>query len=295
MKVFEILDPKKFEPTDVKQDARTKYAELSRGSDDYAPQQGIEKLGSGLFGSAHATEEEPGTAHKVVRPAKNLNDDGYYQYMKMLASHVEGSNNRYFPKVYDIEVYKSPNPSLQPDTPYTYKVQMERLQKFSTLSAEELMQIGNNLFSNFEALVSSRNGQRKNLRGEDYVHNKVGFEKRNRAEQEALKIQKQKVLFGAKGEEEYSRSYKDVLENALFDAIKTAMTPDQRSWGRSSGHGPSTNIKDPELKRALIILRGFIKKSRDTGNSREPDIHSGNIMVRRGPFTPQLVFTDPVV
>jgi hypothetical protein len=302
MKVFELLTPQKLEPKDTEVSARDNFDRLNRGQDDrYGAEtqsdeeNGIERLGSGLFGTAYSTKEEPGTANKVVRPASNLGRDGYYQYMKMLASHKEGSDNRYFPRVYDVEVFKSPpDPNQRYQEPYTYKVEMERLHRFSDLSVEEMMEMGNKLFSNFQALLSSYNQKRKNLRDENKVRDKIGAGKRSRDEHERLKIQKQKVLFGQKGEEEYSRKFKSVVEDAFFDAIRTAMEVPYRP--APGDKGPATNIKDPELKRALIVLRGFIKKSRKGDNDpRGPDIHGGNIMVRRGPFAPQLVFTDPVV
>lgn len=56
------------------------------------------------------------------------------------------------------------------------------------------------------------------------------------------------------------------------------------------GEKVATYVKDPKLKEALIILRDLIKKDEDV----VPDIHDGNIMIRRGPGGPQLVLTDPV-
>jgi hypothetical protein len=56
------------------------------------------------------------------------------------------------------------------------------------------------------------------------------------------------------------------------------------------GEQVATYVKDPRLKEAMIILRALIKNDHDVA----PDIHDGNIMVRRGPGGPQLVLTDPV-
>jgi len=298
VKVFEILDPKKFEPKEIEEPSIDKFNKLNRGEDDRygnrGESPGIKRLGSGLFGTAYATHEEPGTAHKVVRPTRNLEQDGYYQYMKMLASHAEGSNNRFFPKVYDIEVFKSPNQADNwQNAPYTYKVEMERLKPLKDLSTEELVQIGDRLFSDFQSMISSHNNTRNSLRHDTQLRNKLGFGKRDRAEQESLRFRKQKPEYGDFKDEEYTYNYRDTVERALFAEIKSAMSaPERHARGYK---GPSTNIKDPEFKRALMILKGFVTKSHTTGDYRGPDIHSGNIMVRRGPYAPQLVFTDPVV
>jgi len=50
-----------------------------------------------------------------------------------------------------------------------------------------------------------------------------------------------------------------------------------------------TYIKDPNLKGAMLILSSLVKKQ-----NTNPDIHDGNLMIRRGPGGPQIVITDPV-
>lgn len=52
----------------------------------------------------------------------------------------------------------------------------------------------------------------------------------------------------------------------------------------------ATYIKDPKLKAALMILQSLLKKNKNF----DADIHSGNIMIRRGPGGPQLVILDPI-
>jgi hypothetical protein len=50
------------------------------------------------------------------------------------------------------------------------------------------------------------------------------------------------------------------------------------------------NIKDRNLKSALVIIHNVMKKS----DFFEPDIHGGNIMIRGTPYGPQLVLMDPI-
>ncbi|CAB4133417.1 hypothetical protein UFOVP257_182 [uncultured Caudovirales phage] len=50
------------------------------------------------------------------------------------------------------------------------------------------------------------------------------------------------------------------------------------------------NIKDRNLKAALVIIHNILKKY----DIFEPDIHGNNIMVRGTPYGPQLVLMDPI-
>lgn len=55
-----------------------------------------------------------------------------------------------------------------------------------------------------------------------------------------------------------------------------------------------TIFKDKHFKQAVMLMRSLHSKTRDSGQPMFWDIHSGNIMIRRGPGGPQLVITDPV-
>jgi len=198
-------------------------------------------LGGGAYADAHASKEEPGTAIKTVRPQRNLNQDSYYVYLKMLASHPEDYNNRYFPKVYDINVFTTKKGHI------TYKVDMERLQPFDDLLEKEATAIGNHIFENFEQLNQS--------------------------------------------------SYRNYPKATLISCIGTALGGSNRQYNNID-----VIIKDEEFAEAARMLTGLINRikgvSMDTnGRSKRHlslDIHTGNVMVRRGPFMPQLVLTDPV-
>lgn len=56
------------------------------------------------------------------------------------------------------------------------------------------------------------------------------------------------------------------------------------------GDKVATYIKDPNLRAALTILKHLVKSN----SNINPDIHPGNIMVRRTPGGPQIVIADPV-
>jgi hypothetical protein len=58
------------------------------------------------------------------------------------------------------------------------------------------------------------------------------------------------------------------------------------------GESPMDLITDPQLREALLIIKGV---ARNTHTGGHPDIHEGNVMLRRGPTGIQLVITDPMV
>ena len=59
-------------------------------------------------------------------------------------------------------------------------------------------------------------------------------------------------------------------------------------------HEKLTLFKDPYLKQAIMLIRHLRKTTADAGIGMFLDMHRGNIMLRRLPTGPQLVFTDPV-
>jgi hypothetical protein len=234
----------------------------------------VERLGSGAYAHAYASTKEPGTAIKVAKPQKDLKHDGYFQYIEMLSKHKEGSDNRYFPKIYDVQIFQTKEGN------YTYSADMERLLPLSTLSNEELETIGNHIFNNFGQMVSSSHDARKRLQI-DKQNRKVYGNEPWMEKTPPREHGKDKALKG-------SDNYTYAINSALFTGISNAMTSDS----------PATYIKDPEFKRAMMIVRSLVQKTKNNPDGmtrRGPDIHGGNIMVRRGPYMPQLVLTDPFV
>ncbi len=228
----------------------------------------IERLGAGFFATAYANAQEPGTAIKVAKPFSVLKNDPYFKYVSTLAKHKEGADNRYFPKIYDVKVFKDP------EGLYTYSVDMERLQPFSSLSTDEMLQIGNHIFYGFDQMIADANEKKKLMKKHDVNAKRQHTDPRPHDKKYSIKD---------------TESYQWAISRAMMRGIATCLGPNA---------DPATNIKDSELKRALVILRSIIKASAtetETGKQRAHDIHQGNIMVRRGPFMPQLVITDPLV
>jgi len=205
-----------------------------------------ERIGStdARFGRVYVNPEEPGTATKIVRKVEDIHSDAYFKYISALAKNDRITNNPFFPRIYKVRVVKDKQGKD------LYSVEMERLQDFDTLSAEECNMLGQKLFFNY-----------------------AGFERDMLA--------RKKEITPTQHRDEVSLEDRGDAGFVLLKAIgKCLENPEQ----------VATYIKDPKLKAALVILQGMLK--RDVG--LVPDIHSGNIMVRRGPGGPQLVITDPI-
>lgn len=244
MKLFELITP-----TDLKYRSITNRSAYDKAK---AMRKAIDRnksefVGNGAYASVFQSEKDPGSVQKLARPIPSLTNDGYYQYLDMIAKNDRMSNNPYFPKVYGLKTFKDRAGN------YTYRVNMEKLHNFNTLSTEELEMLGRKMFTNFDQRYSE---DRKNW---------LPYEGDQNRDEE---IRSSAAHKGAR--------------DALIDLIERAIHRRSKV---------STNIKDPYLKQALSMLRHLVK----TGNKEYmSDIHQGNIMVRRGPFTPQIVITDPL-
>lgn len=259
MKVMELLTPNmlKDQPTD--QPARSKWNELTR-------QKGTKQISkNSRYADAFSIDNDPGTINKVARPTNkdelgrethltSLGEDGYYQYLDMLSKNERISNNPFFPRIYDLKTFKGK------DSKYTYSVNMEKLQPMDTLSLEEVLMLGRNLFTDFDASM-------KQYRAEIYPDLKTPKRTDSEAENERL-------------QHWYQGSMRNAAVDCLAHMFDVAM--DYNS-------GVATNVKNSHLKQAMMLIRKTVQS-----NQFVSDIHRDNIMVRRGPTAPQIVVTDPI-
>lgn len=254
MKVFELVNQQSFTPKRLKTPASVKYRETLKNTDHNR-----ELLGQGSYANVYARDNDPGAVDKVAKPispverdgpGKGLSDglenDAYYKYLKLITTNDRMSSNPYFPKIFDLKTFKGN------DGRYTYEVNMEKLHRLTTLSLEEVKMIGDNLFTNYRAVVKDS----------------IEALAPGGIETEDKEMIKQIT----------KRGHLEALSNCIQGAIENQSEP-------------ATYIKDQKLKQAVMLIRGLVKK---THPHMINDAHVGNIMVRRGPFTPQLVLTDPV-
>lgn len=218
-------------------------------------------LGSGSFATAFSTKEDPGTVRKVVGPLHSspAGSDAYFEYVSMLANNDRIMSNPYFPRIFDIQVKQFPGPhSRWPDDReqdmFAYAVDIERLHHFDTLSNEEARMLGNLMFYNFE-------------RSGDIPKSRVERPPGDDSKREAI----------------VTRDYTDGLMKVLYDTFDR-LNPAKRA----------TTFKDPKLKQAVMLVRKVLNDGRAKDHNFFADIHSENIMIRRGRGIPQLVFNDPV-
>lgn len=263
MKLFELITRKNFKPQTMKTPAADIHRQLIRQNREH----GKELVGQGSFADTYSHEKDPGSVEKLAKPISPtrmlgsaqvaqsystksaLENDPYFQYLKLLSTNDRMSNNPYFPKVYDLKAFKGS------DGRYTYTVNMERLQRFVKLSTDEIKMLGNNLFTTFQAEVQDT----MKAFGVENVTDQEGYEEANEQIMHQM----------------YATAFAGLLDRAI----------DRNS-------DPATYIKDKNLKQAVMLIRHLVKSK--TKEEITNDLHVGNIMVRRGPFMPQVVITDPV-
>ena len=79
-------------------------------------------------------------------------------------------------------------------------------------------------------------------------------------------------------------NYRDKLTDRIDDTFEEDYWSDKPSR-------LATVVKDRYYKQALMLIKGMISKN----DRMRMDMHSENIMIRRGPGGPQIVITDPVL
>jgi hypothetical protein len=244
MKLNELfLTPDQLKYKQTKQKIAPKWNRLSKTDDTRS------RLGGGAYADAYASEKDPGSVDKVAKPSEinSLSSDAYYQFLDMLSRNDRIANNPFFPKIHKLETFRGK------DGKYTYRVNMEKLSPLKTLSTEEAVRIGTELFAEYGP---AHKAMRKNY----------GIKPTRPSEDPEQDDQGHNKHFAA--------------IYILAECFQQALYSD----------GPPTNILNSHLKQAITLLRNILKKRQ----SFAPDLHAGNLMVRRGPFAPQIVITDPI-
>jgi len=278
MKLYEILQQPKIQYKKPKQE------DLWDVHHRIAHSKLLTKLGQGLYASVRQHKNRPGVVTKISDPVENLENDGYFNYLKMLATNKSVVDNLYFPKIYSIKVYETP-PSEMYSYSMFYIVEMERLESFKDASLHELEMLADRMFYDFDDFVKMAAAtQLKSNTGLDWDPQNIGPELRRMSyvmkqrqkipPHPAEKRSNQELKIS---EQDKHNLYVGIIAEFLDNAVK--------------GHKSDllAQIKDPMLKQALMLIKKLLSQG---GHGR--DIHYGNIMVRRTSVGPQLVITDPL-
>jgi len=115
-------------------------------------------------------------------------------------------------------------------------------------------------------------------------------------EEEALALGKRMFYDYERLAKERIKQSKD-MPNPHNEALMEFIRKDIfKVWGDPSKIGShKTMFKDPDLKKAVMLIVTLKNAFEGMDKSIFFDIHTGNIMVRRTPGGAQLVITDPVV
>ena len=237
------ITPKQLKPERLKTRGTKRQVALMKTPDYKA-------LGHGMYASAYASEKDPGGVEKIANPnmIDSLKKDAYFQYISKLAERQKSASNVYFPKIFNLKVYRGR------DGKYTYNVNIEKLLPLDSLSTEEISMIGEYLFKDF---IEGWNQHMKGM-----------------LEDMDMSPEEQKRFLDTERERNLFLQYFCLL---LHDCITEKRMRLQ--------------IKDPKLIEAVRTIKQVLDVNKKLFLA---DIHPENIMVRRGPFIPQIVFTDPV-
>lgn len=214
--------------------------------------------GEGSYANVYSNDADPGGVDKVAKPISPKDHGG------QLIDGLEDDAYYKYLKLITTNERFSNNPYFPRvynlktykgnDGRYTYEVNLEKLQKLVTLSTKEAKMLGHNLFTDYDDQVN---------------------------------ITKEELIPGGMKTDD-KRLVDQILHRIHLEAISELIQKAIQNNGEPTAH---VNIKDAKFKQALTLIRGLIKKNHPHMTN---DAHVGNIMVRRGPFTPQLVLTDPV-
>lgn len=244
MKVFEIfMTPNQLKYQSIDEPIDDRWERLR------ATPRGRSRVGTGAFASVYASEKDPGSVEKVASPLmiSSLSNDGYYQFLDAIAHNDRISKNPFFPKIYKLQTFRDK------EGKYTYSVNMEQLHALKTLSSEEAIRIGRELFTNFDGVFKAVRKE-QNVQGSRPSRNPE-------ADENKIRLQHLVTIM--------------TLARCFNDAIQADTV---------------THVTNTHLKQAIMLIHKIMKSSED----RAPDLHTGNLMVRRGPFAPQIVITDPI-
>lgn len=110
----------------------------------------VDYMGGGAFADVFQHRNRPGTVMKVGVIGAN-NKDGYVLYLNHIFRNQRMQSNPYLPRVYDIKTYQ-----VRP-TRLEYVVEIEKLEGLQDVDAEEIRNMGERLFNDYE-------GQKERLR-----------------------------------------------------------------------------------------------------------------------------------
>ena len=117
------------------------------------------KKRSGAYAKVDVDPDEPFTAKKKYHvPMKDVEDDGYYVYIKTIADRGLAKSNPYFPRVYNVDIEKDKTGKVRPE------FKMETLISSSELDAAALYGMGDRMFENFEYMLPVKDPDEKQLR-----------------------------------------------------------------------------------------------------------------------------------
>lgn len=107
----------------------------------------------GRYSQVKPDENDPHMVKKKsYDPIQDLEQkDGYFFYINKISETGVADGNPFFPRVYDVDVYKDSTGKA------TFDAKIEKLIRGEELSEEEIMSVGNRCFNDFEEAIERKN------------------------------------------------------------------------------------------------------------------------------------------
>lgn len=226
---------------------------------DYIEQFGGEKIGDGQYAVA---VDKPGDVNTIIKHGKikifpdlKTFDDPYVDFVTKLMNDRRAQDNPFLPQFYSIKFKR-----VREDI-YSYAVEMEKLEHM--LPEEELT----STITVDEALAELKNRPQSQLSQMiTMLSNLINLSKEE--------------LIKAADDKFYHQHY-------FYVSYLWAVIQDEIGRKVHGKAGSNVKITNKRFLEAIMLLKRYFHEGMSL------DIHANNVMIRRTPYGPQLVITDP--
>jgi hypothetical protein len=105
---------------------------------------------SGAYAYGSVNKKDPHMFNKKTYMPTDLDNDGYYQYVKAIEKHI--GSNPYFPRIYVIELKKDPKGKIIPN------YDIEALSNGDDFSFESLLSLAKRMYKDFPTMTEEHDG-----------------------------------------------------------------------------------------------------------------------------------------
>lgn len=132
-------------------------------SNEYFEKKSNNDVNAGNFGYVKKSGD-PFTVNKRPHIATDLENDGYFRYIKYVVDNNLAQSNPFFPRVYGLKTFTDKNGRSR------YSIKLEKLENFDNVSINELQNLAKQLFKNYDELIQNVKKYRKPNNERDAIY-----------------------------------------------------------------------------------------------------------------------------